>query len=198
MKNLLISAALLLAGSGFAPGDENSFRSALIELPPKYLGDIPLANRKSFITEAAWRNVSLDVASGWLHWFTDGGDVGATSMVWAKELPRPDKSPLILVHMAKPFADGRKPGKDQTFVLERDGKGWSNVTSTVMPAEVDLTNHFRTRKKDTVIEVAPWKEFERRDGRGRAYTYGDRVMDLRWTGNEFVIEKAPSRELTKN
>lgn len=198
MKTLLFSATLLLAGSGFAFSDEDSFRSALIDLPPKYLGDIPLETRKMLIAQVGRDPRRLDAASGWLHWFSDGGDVGATSMVWAKELPRQDKTPLIFVHMAKPFADGRKPGKDQTFVLERVGKDWTDVTERIFPSNVDMTMHFRTRKQGTVIEVAPWKEFERGDGRGKAWTYGERVMNLRWTGMEFVVEKASSKELTKN
>lgn len=198
MKILLFSVALLLAGSGFALSDEDSFRSALIELPPKYLGDIPLANRKTFIAEAGQGNARLDAASGWLHWSSDGGDVGGTSMIWAKELPRPDKLSLIFVHMAKPFADGRKPGKDQTFVLERVGKSWTDVTKTVMPTEVDLTHHFRTRKKDTVVEVATWTEFDRQDGRGKARGFGSRVLDLHWSGERFVAKKPGSEVLTNN
>ena len=193
-------AIALVASSWTAFSDELSFRNALKTLPPKYLGDIPLANREEFLNVVGSDGERLDAAKGWLHWYTDGGDVGGTSMVWAKELPRPGKKPLVFVHMAKPFAEAvhSKPAANQTFVLERVGKDWVDVTKTVIPSIVDMTMHFRTRKQDTVIEVAPWKEFERRDGRGKAWTYGEKAMDLRWTGKQFVVKKASTKELTKN
>lgn len=201
MNTLLCMAIALIAVSGTAFSDEHSFRSALKSLPPKYFGDIPLANREKFLKTAGSTDEILDAANGWLHWHADGGDVHASSMVWAKELPRPGKQALVFVHMAKPFAGGAahsKPAANQTFVLERVGKDWVDVTKKVIPSTVDMTMHFRTRKDDTVIEVAPWKEFDRRDGRGKAWTYGDRVLDLKWTGKDFVPGKAASKELTKN
>ncbi len=192
-------AIFLIATSGNAFSDEQSFRTALVTLPPKYLGDIPLVNREKLLNAAGSDDELMDAANGWLHWSADGGNVGGTSMVWAKELPRSGKKPLFFVHMAKPFADSRnKPAANQTFILEHVGEEWVDVTTTVMPSAVDITMHFRTRKADTVIEVAPWKEFKRIDDRGMAYTYGERVMDLRWTGKEFVIEKASNKKLTKN
>jgi hypothetical protein len=199
MKSTLFIVIALIGASESVLSDEQSFRATLMTLPPKYLGDIPLVSREKFLKAVESDAERLDAAKGWLHWFADGGDVGGTSMVWAKELPRPGKKPLVFVHMAKPFADARnKPAPNQTVILEQVGEEWVDVTKTVIPSTVDMTMHFRTRKADTTVEAAPWKEVERRDGRGTAYTYGDRVMDLRWTGKEFVIEKAPSKELTKN
>ena len=133
-----------------------------------------------------------------MRWYSDGGYVRYTSMVWLKELPRAGRSPLLFVHMAKPFADGRTPEANQTFVLERRDDGWSDVAKSVMPGEVDMTMHFRTRKDNSVIEVAPWKEYERQDTAGKAYTYGDRVMDLRWKREKFIVEKPSSKTLTNN
>jgi hypothetical protein len=100
--------------------------------------------------------------------------------------------------MAKPFAAGTKPETNQTFVLEPTDKGWIDVTGQVIPSTIDMTMHFRTRRNDTVIEAAPWKEFERRDGRGKAYTYGERTVDLHWNGEKFTVKDAASESLTKN
>lgn len=200
MKTLLYLAAALIVASGIAFSDEQSFRAALLSLPPKYLGDIPLADREKLLNAVSSDSGRMDAANGWLHWYTDGGDIHGTSMVWAKELSRPGKEALVFVHMAKPFAGANhsKPAANQTFVLEKVGKNWVDVTKSVIPSTVDMTMHFRTRKGDTVIEVAPWKEFDRRDGRGKAWTYGERFLDLRWTSKEFVAEKASTKELTKN
>jgi hypothetical protein len=199
----LALAITLTAASltGTALADEASFRAALTTLPAKYLGDIPLAKRPTFFRELATDTTTdrLDAKKGWLHWCSDGGDTGGTSMIWAKELPRTGKAPLIFVHMAKPFS-GRvaKPAADQTFVLEPVGDEWVDITKTVIPSTVDLTLHFRTRKEDTTIEVAPWKEFARQDGRGNAYDFGERTQDLRWIGNGFVVEKPAAKKLTNN
>lgn len=198
MKPYPLLALILLSCSGSAFSDERSFRSALIELPPKYLGDIPLADRAVFMKELSTDARRMDVAGNWLHWFSDGGDVRGTSMIWAKELPRADKSALILIHMAKPFATGGKPEANQTFVMENIGKDWMDVTKKVMPAGVDMKHHFRTRKNDTTIEVAQWEQFDRADGRGKAWKFGPRVMDLHWEGQVFVIKKPKSATLTKN
>ena len=197
MKLFFLFVALHVA-SGIALADEESFRAALMELPPKYLADVPLADRQKLIATAGKNADRLNAATGWLHWYSDGSSVRASSMIWAKELPRPDKTPLILVHMAKPFADGRKPEEDHTVVLERGENGWKDVTKEVMPADVDMKMHFRTREDDTVVEVAPWKEIDRRDGRGKALVYGSRVMDLHWSGERFIAKEPESKVLTKN
>ena len=198
MKPQSFIAAALIAGSSFAFAAEDSFRSALMTIPPKYLGDIPLADRNTFIRLIGEDSRGIDTKEGWVHWFSDGRDVRATSMVWLKELPRADKSPLIFVHIAKPFSDGSKPEANQTFVLELTDEGWADVSKTVIPANVDMTLHFRPRKNGAVIEAAPWKEFERRDGRGKAWTYGERVMDLQWRGEKFIVQKPASKKFTKN
>jgi hypothetical protein len=199
MKMLLCMTLTLIAASGIAFSDQRSFRRSLEEIPPKYMGDLPLADRGKFLRALDSEGARLDAEKGWLHWYSDGGDVRITSMVWAKELPRPGKSPLVFVHMAKPFANsGNKPSTDQTFVLERDGKEWVDVTKKVIPSTVDMTMHFRTRKNDTVIEVARWRGFERQDGRGNAWDFGERISDLRWTGEAFEVDKAAAKKLTNN
>ena len=207
MKTATFSLPLAIAFAaasftGTALADEASFRAALKTLPPKYLADIPLANRAILLAELATDKGTqrLDAKKGWLHWFSDGGNTHATSMFWAKELPRTGKEPLILVHMAKPFSgtgDG-KPQANQTYVLEPVGGEWIDVTKTVIPATVDITMHFRTRREDTIIELAPWEAFNRPDGLGTAYTYGKRTHDLRWTGNGFIVEKPAAAKLTDN
>lgn len=187
-----------IAASGVALSDQKSFRSSLENIPPEYMGDIPLADRGKFMKALDSEGDRLDAAKGWLHWSSDGRDVRGTSMVWAKELPRPGKSPLIFIHMAKPFGNGDKPATNHTFVLESSGKKWMDVTKKVIPSTVDMTMHFRTRKNDTVIEVARWQEFERQDGQGKAWNFGERISDLRWTGEAFDVDKAAAMKLTNN
>ncbi|RYD40110.1 MAG: hypothetical protein EOP85_14810, partial [Verrucomicrobiaceae bacterium] len=159
MKASIITV-LLLAGAGVVLSAEDSLRSALLTLPPQYLAGIPLDQRQTLVKAIARSVDQMDETASWVHWFSDGHLVDGTCMFWMKELPREGKAPLILVHMAKPFADGRKPGKDQTFVFEPSEGKWTDVTAEVIPVTVDLTWHFRSRKQDTVIEVAEWKEIE--------------------------------------
>ena len=204
--SLILPIALAAASfTGTTRADEASFRAAFKTLPPKYFGDIPLAERDLFIKQLASDHGTerLDAKKGWLHYFSDGDYIHGTCMIWAKELPRTGgKEPLILVHMAKPFAGSIKgpikPAPDQTVVLEPVGTEWVDVTKTVIPAEVDMTLHFRTRREDTVIELAPWEEFNRQDGLGKAYIFGKRTHDLRWTGTGFVLEKPAAAKLTDN
>lgn len=188
----------VLVGATPARSDEKSFRAALSELPPKFLGDIPLEDRAKFLNGLEKDPSRMDARNGWLHSFSDGRDIRGTSMIWARELPRPEKASLILVHMAKPFATGVQSGKDLTFVLEHRGKEWVDVTKQVMPSDVDLTMHFRTWKSDSVVEVAAWKQIERYDGRGFAVDFGPRTLDLTWDGKRFAATKAATKTLTKN
>ena len=195
---LLVAGCLLLGSPTKVSADEQFFREALAELPPRFLADIPLAKRKRLLELAEKSSSRLDTAEGWLHWYSDGARIGATSMIWAKVLPRPDRTPLLFVHLPKPFADGKKPRLGQTFVLEKRKGGWVEVTEEIMPDGLDLTLHFRTRREDTVVEVANWKEIERADGRGTAWVFGDRVKDLHWSGERFLVEPAASPNLTRN
>ncbi|MEK7951618.1 hypothetical protein [Luteolibacter soli] len=204
MKTTNPPLALLLTIAALtttAPADEASFRAALTTLPPKYLADIPLTNRATLFKELATDTTPqrLDAPHGWLNFYSDGGDVKATSIIWAKELPRPSgQPPLIFIHMEKPFSGLLKgaPKADQTFVLEPVGKDWIDVTWTVIPDTVDMTMHFRTHRNDTTIEAAPWKEIDRADGRGKTWTYGQRTLDLHWTGKKFAIEKPAGKKLS--
>lgn len=174
-------------------------RSALMTIPPIYLGDIPLARRESWIKSLERDPERMDAAKGWMHQFGDGPDSPGSSMIWLKILPRTNKSPVVLVHMAKPFAagGGGRLFANQTFVLERDGEQWKDVTQTTIPATIDLTtHHFRTRKEDTVIEVAPWKAELAKDR--YIWIFGERLMDLWWDGEKFTIKEAASKVLTNN
>lgn len=119
-------------------------------------------------------------------------------MFWIKLLSRKSGSPLVLVHMSKPFAAGRAPAKDQTFILERDGNDWKDATSSVVPKGVDLTMHFRPQRSTNIIEVASWKQIQRADGRGLAYGFGERKLDLRWDGRTFQIRKPGSLKLSND
>ncbi|MEM7700213.1 MAG: hypothetical protein AAF236_17610, partial [Verrucomicrobiota bacterium] len=70
-------------------------------------------------------------------------------------------------------------------------------TNLVLPKQLDPTAHFRTRRDD-VIEVASWEEFERSDGLGVAVRFGDRFADLIWNLKHIQVKEAESDELTNN
>ena len=205
MKILIPMAALFLSNTGAEAGVGNYLNVAILRLPARYLADVPIENRKALLESLSSdpKDNRLDYSNGWIHFFSDGGDhedpTGRpTSMFWVKLLPRKDESPLVFVHMSKPFADGAVPGNNQTFVLEESSDGWKDVTKNVIPKEVDMTAHFRPRRKIDEIEVAPFEKIQRQDGGGSAYNFGERKIDLVWKGSAFEVRKASSSKLSGN
>jgi hypothetical protein len=71
------------------------------------------------------------------------------------------------------------------------------VTSNVIPEQVDLTMHFRPSRTKNVIEVAAYESFERRDGRGLAYRFGERKLDLVWNNGSFETKEPDSPKLSE-
>ncbi len=185
MKSIIGILFLTLVGTVYA--EEQPFLNiAILELPDRYVADVPLAKRAAWLSQLSRTTRHLDYAHGWLRHFGDGEGQGATSQLWMKILPRKKKDPLVFVHMAKPFANGEKPMKNQSFVLERRGNDWIDVTGTVVPGEVDLTMHFRPRRSTSVIDVCPWKRFEIKNAR-HGYTWGQPQLYLLWKDGEFKI-----------
>jgi hypothetical protein len=197
-------AAVLVfgVGSGQSVEGQNGFLDEVIySLPAKYFADIPLEERAAMMTilSRSGGDERVDFDLGWMHWFSDNSHRAptATSMLLVKVLPRTDKPPLVLVHMPKPFANGLKPEPNQTFVLDRENGSWNDVTDAILPKEVGRDLHFRPQKRGNTIEVAEYARFERQDGRGTAYRFGTRKMDLFWNGTAFEVRKPASPELTR-
>src|SRR5690606_13888177 len=134
---------LLLLCSGSVRAAGQLLLDALATLPPKYLADVPEKDRDALIRSITGNPEHFHREGGWAHWFSDGRRIPATSMFWLKELPEGADARLLFVHMSKPFADGRLPSNDQTFVLRKTHDTWVDVTREVIPSGVDLTLHFR-------------------------------------------------------
>ena len=204
MKTITLITALLLANAGTAAAADGKYLNvAILSLPDRYLADVPAANRGRLLEQlSSWPfpDNRLDYGNGWLHYYSDGpsGDSpGGTSMFWLKILPVPEGNvPFVFVHMAKPFASGAKPERNQTFVLQRVRDDWKDVTRLVMPKEVDLTMHFRPRRSANIVEAAAYERFERQDGRGSAWRFGKRKFDLVWDDGKFQVRKAAKPELS--
>jgi len=124
-------------------------------------------------------------------------------MLYVKLLPRSqDDTPLVFVHMPKPFAtsNGSSPKDNQTFVLEWKneigGKGkWLDVTKLNIPETVGLTLHFSPRRTSNVIEVGKYELYNRDDKHAYRYTFGEHTLDLIWNGEKFEIRKSESKLL---
>ena len=200
MKTITLITALLLANAGTAPAADGKYLNvAILSLPDRYLADVPAANRNRLLEQLSSgpSDKRLDYENGWLHWYSDGPGPGSTLMFWLKVLPVPEgHAPFVFVHMAKPFASGAKPERNQTFVLQRVRDEWKDVTRRVIPEDVDLTMHFRPRRSANVIEAAAYERFERRDGRGSAYRFGERKLDLIWKDGKFQVRQAAKTELS--
>ncbi len=203
MKMIITITTLLLSIVGVEAGVETNLSQAILKLPPRYLADVPIENRRALLESLSSdpKDGRLDYKNGWIHFYSDGGDHESpkgrpTSMFWVKLLPRQDQSPLVFVHMSKPFADGSIPGENQTFVLEKSGKGWEDITKKVIPRKVDMTAHFRPRRKMIEIEVAPYEKIPVKDGGKTAYGFGEHKFDLVWNGSALVVRKASSPKLS--
>jgi hypothetical protein len=195
---LIILAAALSVANAWAQ-DGNFLNVAIMELPARYFADIPRDQRALFLLSLSEQpgDRRLDYQHGWLHWYSDSeGPPHGTSMLYLKLLPRKDNTPLVLTHMPKPFADGHTPARNQTFVLERDGSEWRDVTKRVIPKQADLTMHFSPRRASNVVEVAAYERFKRRDGRGYSYTFSHRTLDLIWDGATFRPRTPPTKKLS--
>ena len=198
---LAVALAGVLGVGPVAAADGGFLKTAISSIPPRYFADIALDERKFMLTETVLSggDERIDFDRGWVHWFYDNSRAKpkSTSMLYVKLLPRDGKTPLVLVHMPKPFAGQGKPAKNQTYVLERDGDAWRDVTETTIPKEAGLDLHFRPRKGEDVVEVAEYVLFQRQDGLGAAYKFGDRKLDLVWNGSVFQVRKPESAVLSR-
>lgn len=193
----------LMCGASAGETSGRFLNVAILSLPERYLADIPPANRSRLLQQLSRveSDDRLDYTHGWLNWRYDGppqDSPGATSMFWMKLLPQNSGTPLVFVHMSKPFnGGGHTPGRDQTFVLELQGNDWRDVTKSVVPKEADLTMHFRPRRSSAVIEVAAYESGHRLpDGSISGYGFGERKMDLIWEAGKFRVQKPGSRKLS--
>ncbi|HEY5893674.1 MAG TPA: hypothetical protein VIT91_10625 [Chthoniobacterales bacterium] len=194
---LSILLAYLFSAHLFAY-EGNFLNVAILTLPDRYMADIPLKDRDAFLIALSRDNSTdrLDYEHGWVHFFSDGHEVPATSMLFIKLLPRKDNHPLVFVHMPKPFADGSKPRKDQTFVLSWTGDSWEDVTSKYIPKRLNLTWTFQPRRAVNQIEVAPYNRFRPKDTKRDSYTFAKPKFDLIWTGSQFDIRITKKSDLS--
>jgi hypothetical protein len=171
-----------------------------LDIPARYLADIPKSERASLLRQLSERSDDkrLDYVHGWFHYYGDGEGVEASSMLYLKLLPRRNYSPLVFVHMSKPFAGKSAPALNQTFVLEWSGVDWKDVTAAVMPKGIDLSMHFRPRRANLVVETAPWVKDQRNDGRQATYSFGKRTLDLVWNGRAFQSRKSGKKSLSND
>ena len=202
MKLVAAIIALLVPPLIALAGEVSVLERAIRELPPQFVADIPLAQRtallQSFRSDPS--DTRLDLAHGYLHFYSDGGDHGAvsgTSMLYMRQFRRADGGFVVLTHMPKPFADGSAPRANQTFVFERRKGKWTDITADVFPRGIDFTSHFEPRRASAVIEVAPYVRFARQDGRGDAWKFGSPTAELHWDGHTFQKRNPTENALSK-
>jgi hypothetical protein len=193
MKPRLVGllSGLTLGASVCGAAEVSDFERAFLELPPQFVADIPLAQRPLV-------RGRLDLEHSYLHWYSDGRDIDATSMLYLRQFRRADGGFVVLTHMPKPYADGSNPEANQTFVFERRKDQWEDITAEVMPKGIDLTAHFRPRKASDVVEVAPYVRIKRQDGRGDAYQFGAPAAELHWDGRTFLKREATKKTLSND
>ena len=174
---------------------------AIRELPAQFVADIPLAQRTALLQSLRSdpSDTRLDLAHGYLHFYSDGGDhgaVGGSSMLYMRQFQRTDGGFVVLTHMPKPFADANATLKaNQTFFFERRNGKWTDITAEVLPAGVDMRNHFSPRRASNIIDVAPYKRTLSYQGKPR-WEFGAPALELRWNRSVFRKHKATTRTLS--
>ena len=168
--------------------DKNSFLNvAVLTLPERYLADIPKSQRTAFLINVSdYFEPLVDYKHGRLNFFSDSGDGDfGTSPLLMKLLPRKGDYPLVFVHMPN-----NDTGINKTFILERDGSQWNDVTAQVIPKGVDLTEAFFPRLATPDIDVALEKNRKGRQDYIRMY-------ELIWNGASFKLHKASKKKLSR-
>ncbi|MEK0451532.1 MAG: hypothetical protein RL088_3800 [Verrucomicrobiota bacterium] len=192
-------ALLTLSATTIMAAPENLLNIAILQLPEQYLAGIPMARRAELISNLS-RNAAdtrLDYANGWLGYANDNPyrSVGANSLFWIKLLPRKDREPLVFIHIPN-RSENSAPPKSVTAILERRGDKWENVTESLLPDGVNATDCFVPRRNAAVIQIAPFVQAERSDGRGKYWADGQRTGELRWDGRKFEFSKTRPAKLT--
>jgi hypothetical protein len=201
-KLFALLCAVALVASICHAAEVTELEHAIRELPAQFVADIPPAQRTALLQSLRSdpSDTRLDLAHGYLHFYSDGGDhgaIGGTSMLYMRQFQRADGGFVVLIHMPKPIADGSIPRANQTFVFERRKGKWTDITADVLPTGIDLTCHFRPRRASAVVEVAPYVRLKRQDGRGDAWNFGPCTAELRWDGRAFLKQK-PTRDTLSN
>jgi len=190
----VLAACIFIAGTlsvEAAPG--NFLNIAILELPPKYLADIPLKERGLLLRQLSegpyFGDTRLDYQHGYLDYYSDGGEVNASCPFYLKLLKRPDGPPLVFVHMKKTH-NGEKPAKEHTVVLERTSEGWVDVSAKVFPKKVDRTWYFRPLRRSPQVELAPRNK--------RTYSPEKCEALLTWNGKQFEWKGIPALAFTED
>lgn len=201
MKIIFPLVALLSFPCGGRAAEPEFLKQALVTLSPRWLADIPLAKRELLLREMRGEGTRdrVDYKHDWAHWYSDGSEVGGTSQFRLKLLPREGDTPLVFVHMGKPFATGAAPAKEHTVILKLNGKDWEDVTESLWPKEVDRTMHFAPQRETNVIEVKAWKAYKTQGGQvapegDPAYSYGETKWEMVWGGRGGFQVREPAKK----
>src|ERR1035437_6204720 len=136
----LFSHALIFFACTFSlqGNDANYLNCVIFKLPPKFLADIPFNQRVDFLCSLSLsaQDNRLDYKNGYVHFFSDSDEIGASSMFHLKLFPENPHDPfarIILINMEKPHL-GHKPSNDDTFVLRaKSDDTWEDITEKVLP-----------------------------------------------------------------
>jgi hypothetical protein len=197
----LFIVTLLLALNLPALANEGNFLNVFVlTAPPKYLADVPAAQRASLMLYVSQVDGLLDYPNKWLWFATDSTDVPmGSSMFWIKLLPRGGGwDPFVLVYMSKPFNRGGLPSNNQTYILENKGiNGWRDVTTQLIPKNVDITMAFIPLRSGEDIQVAGYRQIpglKNRKGEP-GYDFGTCRLILHWNGTSFVERTIEPRKV---
>lgn len=99
-----------------------------------------------------------------------------------KELPRPGSAPLYLVHLGSTRLSEADRQKQRTFVLEKQGDSFVDVSDTVLRDEW-CRDFYLVPSRDNLIIMR--RSYEKQDTNSPTFEAGPRENDLVWENGAF-------------
>lgn len=185
---ILVGFALVSCSSSPTLTSPVSLENAIRTLPSDAVGDVSDNGREEFIQKMP-AHEGINISERRLHYFSDGGDhEPVTDRVNISRLCLFEDEygrTIAAGHTSRSFGSGSEPNASNTFVYRLDKGKWNDITSSALPAEIrSWWFHFN----ETPIPCGPYVKFQRRDGRGEAYKFGEQAGTLFWKDGAFQFK----------
>ena len=170
------------------PKAETILERALLELPPQFVADMPLDERRIMVEAYTSKPADdrLDLKNGFFAGFSDCPFEqlrSASSWFYVKVFHHRDGKAVVFTYRGH-FDDKSKSARERAHAFECRNGLWTDVTEQVFPPGTDFTLEMTPRHKLPIIQVSS------AEGKSARVRY-----DLVWNGNSFEKQTATSRNV---
>ena len=166
----------------------NYLNIAILSLPPKYCGGVPIANRAEFLRSISSnpQGDSLDYGNGYLHYRSENIEertaLGVNCSFCIKLLPTAGLPHVFVLGIDS-------PSEKNVVVL----KGNKDVTDSVLPPDIERNRYIIPSRNSLDFEVRK-RQIHTTDTGFQYFRAGALEAVIRWNGRKF--EKVPVTEQT--